>query len=243
LSFSLKRLGKMTGIAIVLLDPAGQAAGQATGQAAGQATGQAAGQATGQADVYLDILDKEKEEDKNLSSILESQKNMVLKELVEDTFLSRWPYLSRHGFTALEAMRSLEAYTQNHLDCSRFLEGIDHAEWELENRGVLIDATGNTVLSIAGYVYRALSKTGYYRKPSGYVSLEERRAQESMRVAQEKKVEQDEIAFSLWWDALSEAERERIDAYTLGPKNRWRKEQWRRATTQKTGPSGFSVGN
>lgn len=94
------------------------------------------------------ILNQEKEEDKNLSSIFLKTSCTV----PEHVFTARWPCLYQAGFTASQLEQVGDELAKAGRSAELVAEGLDHAEWELRTKGNLYDAAGQTVHSIAGYV-------------------------------------------------------------------------------------------
>lgn len=89
------------------------------------------------------------------------------------------------------------------------IQGLHHAEWELSN-GIMCDKSGEPMSSPVNWVFSCLAKTGYYRRPKGFVSAEERAEldaaleSEQMKKAHEARKK---AAFETWLLQLSPSER------------------------------------
>ena len=115
---------------------------------------------------------------------------------------------------------------------------LDHAEWELEN-GKMVDREGQSVADPCSWVFRSLARTGYYRKPKGYVSPEEQAAKDAEETARAVLVatqKSEQAQFEAWKAGLSqEALETAMDGYVAGPKEQWIKAHLSRAERKCTG--------
>ena len=89
-----------------------------------------------------------------------------------------WPHLVRAGFGADQMEQIVDNLDQLGKPTDRIVAGLDHAEWELEN-GKMLDKAGQPVADPCSWVFTALARTGYYRRPKGYISPEEQAAKDA----------------------------------------------------------------
>lgn len=156
-----------------------------------------------------------------------------LANLTDEQIASQWPNLGAVGFGANELARILDSLTALGRPTGRLVEGLDHADHELRMRqGSLLDAQGQTVASPAGYLYNSLARTGYYRRPAGYVSpaeqAEKDATEDAKRVLEARKVRED-AEFSAWVGGLTHEERDEIRrTMPPGPEDIVLKAAWRK---------------
>ena len=160
----------------------------------------------------------------------------VLKERQRDLSLSSsvlattWPNLTRFGFGSAQVDQIVENLTALGKATDRVLQGLDHAEWELE-QGKMCDKTGQPVADPCAWVFQSLARTGYYRRPAGYVSPEEQAAKDAEEearavVAAQRKAEQ--AQFEAWRDGLSpEALQNALKGHPGGPRDAWLRNVWK----------------
>jgi len=83
-----------------------------------------------------------------------------------------WPQLARFGFGSHQIEQITQALTELGKPTDKVVVSLDHAEWELEN-GKMVDKQGQPVTDPCSWGFGSLARTGYYRRPVGYVSPEE----------------------------------------------------------------------
>ena len=97
-------------------------------------------------------------------------------------------------------------------------QGLTYAEWELEHR-TMRDKNGEPVTHPLNWVFSSLARTGYYRRPQGYVSPQEQveidAAEENERVKKARDARK-KSAFEAWCAGLSPEEKNVI----IAPGNR-----------------------
>ena len=141
-----------------------------------------------------------------------------------------WPHLVQAGFGAAQMEQNVDNLDQLGQPTDRIVAGLDHAEWELEN-GKMLDKDGQPVADPCSWVFTALARTGYYRRPKGYVSPEEQAAKDAEAeakavVAARQAAEQ--AQFEAWRDGLSPDElANALRGHPGGPKDAWLKKIWR----------------
>ncbi|MDR2891532.1 MAG: hypothetical protein LBV80_00355 [Deltaproteobacteria bacterium] len=92
-----------------------------------------------------------------------------LETLTEDDLAFHWPHLVKVGFGTCQLRQIVERLSQIAIGTEKVMQGLTHAEWELEH-GTMCDKSGAPVVSPVDWVFTSLSKNGYYRRPAGYVS-------------------------------------------------------------------------
>ena len=148
----------------------------------------------------------------------------------QETLAMTWPHLVRAGFGADQMEQIVDNLDQLGKPTDRIVAGLDHAEWELEN-GKMLDKNGQPVTDPCSWVFTALARTGYYRRPKGYVSPEEQAAKDAEAeakavVAARQAAEQ--AQFEAWRDGLSPDElADALRGHPGGPKDAWLKKMWR----------------
>jgi len=148
----------------------------------------------------------------------------------QETVVMTWPHLARAGFGAAQVEQIVDNLDQLGKPTDRIITGLDHAEWELEN-GKMLDKTGQPVADPCSWAFTALARTGYYRRPKGYVSPEEQavkdaEAEAKAVVAARQAAEQ--AQFEAWRDGLSPDElTDALRGHPGGPKDAWLKKIWR----------------
>jgi hypothetical protein len=134
------------------------------------------------------------------------------------------------GF-GLDQIKQIEAsLAKIGLPLDRVYQGLAHAEWELE-RGQMLDKDGQPVADPCSWVFAALARTGYYRRPKGYISPEEQAAKdaeaEAKAVAAARQAAE-QAQFEAWRDGLSPDElADALRGHPGGPKDAWLKKIWR----------------
>ena len=147
-----------------------------------------------------------------LSISSEERERNRLEALTETDIAFHWPKLAGNGLGTHQIRQIIQRLEQKNLPLSNVLQGLEHAEWELE-RGLMQDKDGKAVSLPANWVFSILSKQGYYPRPVGYVSPQEQAerdaAEERKRfaTAQEERLK---VECDAWIAGLSEDERRAI---------------------------------
>lgn len=147
------------------------------------------------------------------------------------TFELTWPHLHRAGFGPEQIEQARQNLAAQNKPADRLVRGLDHAKWELEH-GCMTDKDGNPVADPCFWVFASLARTGYYRRPVGYVSPEEQAArdaeQEAKAVTAARK-QAETASFEAWRDALTPDDRDRaMTGYPGGPRDTWLRTYWKR---------------
>lgn len=157
----------------------------------------------------LSSLDREI---KNNLSVTDEAQRLLL--ITDERIQFQWPDLYKVGFGADQVRQVVEALVSIGKPTERVIIGLDHADWELaQNNGNLMDSHGRLVSKPAGYIFNSLAKTGYYRRPSGYVSPEELAEKDAVETAKkilEARNARKETEYQIWFGNLSQEEKAAI---------------------------------
>lgn len=146
-----------------------------------------------------------------------------------ETLQTAWPNLARKGF-GLEQISQIEkTLTEQGKVLTRVVQGLDHAEWELENEK-MVDKSDQPVADPCSWVFRSLARDGYYRRPKGYISPQEQaekdleaEAKAVLAARQAAEIKQ----FEVWKLELSEKDlEEAMKGHPGGPKDAWLRKIW-----------------
>uniref|UniRef100_I2Q7Q7 Uncharacterized protein n=1 Tax=Desulfovibrio sp. U5L TaxID=596152 RepID=I2Q7Q7_9BACT len=169
---------------------------------------------------------------------IDREKNLsISQERIELT----WPALARHGFGVAQVEQILHALAELGTAPDRVVQGLHHAEWELEN-GKMLDKSGAPVADPCSWVFRSLARTGYYRKPPGYVSPEEQAlldAEETAKRLTATRQRAEQAQYEAWRAGLTpEAFEAAMVGYVGGPREQWLKSQWTKKYRTAPGAGG-----
>ena len=124
-----------------------------------------------------------------------------------------------------------QALTELGKSADKIIQSLDHAEWELE-RGQMLDKNGQPVADPCSWVFRSLARTGYYRRPKGYVSPEEQAAKDAEAEAKAVTVARhaaEQAQFEAWRDGLAPSElADAMRGHPGGPRDAWLKSVWKK---------------
>ena len=141
-----------------------------------------------------------------------------------------WPNLSSAGFGIHQIEQIIAALDELGKPADKVVQSLDHAEWELDN-GKMLDKAGRPVADPCSWVFRALARTGYYRRPAGYVSAEEQAAKDAEAEAKGVSFalqKADQARFEAWRDSLSQEDMENaLQGHPGGNKEAWLKRVWK----------------
>lgn len=150
-----------------------------------------------------------------------------------------WPHLARHGFGVPQVDQIVLALAELGTGPDKVVQGLHHAEWELEH-GKMLDKNGVPVADPCSWVFRSLARTGYYRKPPGYVSPEEQAlldAEETAKKLAATRQRAEQAQYEAWRAGLSpEALQAAMVGYVGGPREQWLKSRWMKQ--YRTSPGG-----
>ncbi len=164
----------------------------------------------------------EKTDRKNLS-VFSGEKDsgnviLQLESLTEEDVSFHWPNLAKAGFGTCQIRQILTRLFQVGIGAENLAQGLTYAEWELEHR-TMRDKNGEPVTHPLNWVFSSLARTGYYRRPQGYVSPQEQveidAAEENERVKKARDARK-KSAFEAWCAGLSPEEKNVI----IAPGNR-----------------------
>jgi hypothetical protein len=150
----------------------------------------------------------------------------ISQERIEST----WPTLAATGFGTHQLDQIIQALAELDKPPDRIFQSLDHAEWELEH-GKMTDKANRPVEDPCSWVFRSLSRTGYYRRPAGYVSPEEqaiRDAEAEAKALSQARQQAEQTRFEVWRDSLSPQEMETaMKGHPGGPKDAWLRRLWK----------------
>lgn len=181
---------------------------------------QSATQSSGYSD-HAELSNLEEIDRKSLSVSSEEAETLkaarLLESLSDNDIAFHWPKLAEHGFGTDQIRQILARLAQVNTGPERVMQGLTHAEWELE-KGRMRDKSGNQVSSPVRWVFKILAHQGYYPRPEGYRSPEEQAeldaTTEQERCTAAAKARQAAEA-EAWIARLTPEERKAI----LGPQN------------------------
>lgn len=230
------RKGRIQGIAVTLSEAACQdfmrkrmGEGERTGSAPKQHTTQQSNYHTTQFTHHHTLKSADKDpllkRDREEDSVC-----LKLRSLSEEDLEFHYPNLARTGFGVEQIRQVLERLAKVDKSPARLFESLEHAEFEL-GQGPLKDKDGEVVGNPCAFVFTALAKTGYYRRPKGFVSAEELAAQEAeeqLAVVLKARERTEAARFEAWKAGLTSAERAAILANRMGPEEQWLKNHYLR---------------
>ena len=141
-----------------------------------------------------------------------------LESLSEKDIAFHWPNLAKIGFGTCQVRQILARLFQVGMGAENLAQGLTHAEWELE-QGAMRDKNGEPVSHPLNWVFSSLARTGYYRRPQGYVSPQEQAEKDAAAEGERLKnarAERKNSAFEAWRSGLSPEEKRAI----VAPENR-----------------------
>ena len=184
----------------------------------------------------LTPLQRDRKEEVFLSEDVAGERLLALGE---DLARLHWPNLYAVGFGVDQIRQVVESLRAVGKETGRLVESLDHADFELrERQGSLLDGQGQVVGKPAGYVFNALCRGGYYRRPEGYVSAAEqaeRDAAEEARKVEAARKEREDLEFKAWLGGLTPEERQAIlQQGFAGPEEYKLKAAWRKSKAMQT---------
>lgn len=148
-----------------------------------------------------------------------------------------WPHLSQSGFGPDQLTQIGQALAELGKSADKIMPSLDHAEWELEH-DQMRDKNGKPVADPCSWVFRSLARTGYYRRPKGYVSPEEQAAKDAEAEAKAITAARhaaEQAQFEAWRDGLSpDALVAAMRGHPGGPKDAWLKAAWKKQLYART---------
>jgi len=193
----------------------------ATPSATASATDRAAASTTPSASTTVSATHyKEKIDRENLSIFLSAERIALT-----------WPHLARSGFGPDQLAQIGQALAELGKTTDKVLQSLDHAEWELEH-DQMRDKDAQPVADPCSWVFRSLARTGYYRRPKGYVSPEEQAAKDAEAEAKAVTAARhaaEQARFEAWRDRLSPEElADAMRGHPGGPRDAWLKTAWKK---------------
>jgi hypothetical protein len=167
---------------------------------------------------------------------IDRKENLSLQDNLgwDDAFLElMWPRVFEVGFRVEQVGQAVTARERlgKPLEREMVALSLDRAEWELEEKGHLVEKNGDRVRSVPAYIFTALARWGILRAHPEYVSREEREAvgaAEELRRRRQAAEVLDAARFESWQAALSPEDREAaMRGFPGGSKEAWLKKYWR----------------
>lgn len=167
---------------------------------------------------------------------IDRKENLSIQENLgwDDAFLElMWPRVFAAGFRAEQIGQAVAARDRlgKPLEREMVALSLDRAEWELEEKGGLVEKNGDRVRSVAAYIFTALARWGILRAHADYVSREEREAAaaaEELRRRRQASEALETARFESWLAGLSPEDREAaMQGFPGGSKEAWLKKHWR----------------
>ncbi len=166
---------------------------------------------------------KQTDRQKNLSVSSENREAstaiLSLEKLTEGDILFHWPVLVQHGFGTDQIRQIITRLAQKNLGAERVMQGLAHAEWELANN-CMCDKSGEPVASPLDWTFAILARQGYYPRPAGYCSPEERADLDAAEAARKRATAHQKrlnAEFEAWSVLLASDERRGILGAQNGP--------------------------
>ncbi len=151
-------------------------------------------------------------DNKNLSILKNDNSEQKLEALTEVDIEFHFPNIAKHGFGTKQIRQIVFRLKQVEIDCSQVMQGLIHAEWELENN-CMRGKEGVVIQSPINWVFQILAKQGYYPRPKSYISpqeqakLDEKYEHERIKDAYQ---EERDAKFKAWEVTLSENEKQEL---------------------------------
>jgi len=159
--------------------------------------------------------------------VIDREKNLSVSRSVLET---TWPALAQTGFGLEQLARIVDNLAALGKPVDRLLQGLDHIEFALTH-GRLVDKDGQPVADPCSWAFRALAQNGYYRRPNGFVSLEEqalRDAEAEARSLAAARQRAETARFEAWKAGLSPEELEKyLYGHPDGPTDVWLRRVWK----------------
>lgn len=161
----------------------------------------------------------------NISLSKEKKSEKRLLKLSNEDISFYWPKLRETGFGEHQIQQIVKRLSKVEKSTDYVLMSLDYIEFELE-QGSLKDKHGQEVSSPCAYIFNALAKNGYYRKPANYLSPLEQAAKDmEMQLKTEKEAKlkikniEFEKTFEKWKKNLTESELEKLRQKQPGKKD------------------------
>ena len=159
--------------------------------------------------------------------VLDTEKNLSISLAVLET---TWPALTQTGFGLEQLARIVDNLAALGKPADRLLQGLDHIEFALTH-GRLVDKDGHPVADPCSWAFRALAQNGYYRRPKGFVSLEEqalRDAEAEAKSLAAARQRAETARFEAWKAGLSPEELEKyLHGHPNDPADGWLRRVWK----------------
>ena len=134
-----------------------------------------------------------------------------------------WPNLAKSGFGTSQIQQIVTSLEKKDKPLDHVMRGLEHIEYEAE-QDLLRTSGGGKVEDLCSWAYSSLARYGYYRKPKGYITPEEkaeRDAQEEQEQIKKARYERALAEFDNWLSDMSEEERQNLNTGRRGPERQW----------------------
>lgn len=146
-----------------------------------------------------------------------------LLALSDEDIAFHYPHVAHTGFGREQMGQVVARLDQLGKGPERVATALEHADFEL-GQGPLRDKDGQPVANPCGYLFNSLARTGYYRRPPGFVSGEEQAALDAEEEAKARRAARERTAradFEAWRAGLGQAELARALSGCKGPEEQW----------------------
>lgn len=165
------------------------------------------------------ILEEIERKNLSISSVNGLEDKKRLEALTEEDIAFHWPKFAQQGFGTNQIRQIIQRRGQVNGGLQHILQGLTYAEWALEHK-CLVAANGEEIRTPLNWLFNILAKQGYFARPTGYISPEERAEQDkALELAKQKEGQERHYAAAceVWLNALSPQER---DAFAPAEANR-----------------------
>jgi len=156
-------------------------------------------------------------EDKKIKNLNLSEKEEAerLLTLSDGDLVFFFPNLAKLGFGIIQLRQVIEKLEATGKSSDRLQVALEHAnyEWGPTQHLPLTDASGNPIMKPLDYVFSTLARTGYYRRPEGYISPDEQAEldqEAELRALANVRERVEQAKFDAWLTNLADEEREKI---------------------------------
>lgn len=166
---------------------------------------------TQQNDTTTRLVEEHSKIDRQNNNIYLSKENKIL-ELSDDDIAFYWPKLKETGFGKHQLHQIIDRLKKVEKSVDSILVSLDYFEYELD-QGNLKDKNGNQIENPCAYIFNALARHGYYRKPPGYISPAQQAAIDAEEVLKAEKAAEKrkmDIEFETWKLKLSDEKKEEL---------------------------------
>ena len=186
-----------------------------TAKTSQQTSEQTNGQTSEQANEQTDEQTNASKIDRFRKTISIYEENKKLSGIDNETFKFQYQNLDKIGFGVDQLRQIISKLEGAGKTVDRLQIALEHAnyEWGRPQQLPLSDAAGNPILKPLDYVFATLARTGYYRRPEGYISPEEQAEldqEAELRALANVRERLEQAKFDAWLANLPDEELEKI---------------------------------